>query len=77
MVVGHGVAVAGAGIVTGLAGALAVAGGLEGLLFGVAARDPGTFVAVAGLLFAVAIAGSYVPARRAAAIDPVASLRSE
>ena len=77
MVVGHGVAVAASGVVAGLAGALAFAGAIESLLFGVRARDPGTFSAVALLLFAVAIAGSYVPARRAAGINPVTSLRSE
>ena len=46
-------------------------------LFGVAAADPATFVAVSLILTGVALAASYIPARRAAAIDPMVSLRSE
>src|SRR6185436_13803373 len=46
-------------------------------LFGVAAADPATFVTVSLLLTGVALAASYIPARRAAAIDPIVSLRSE
>jgi putative ABC transport system permease protein len=77
MVVGHGALVAAAGVGVGLAGAIASASAIESLLFGVGARDPGTFAVVTLLLFGVAIAGSYIPARRAAGINPVVSLRSE
>jgi predicted permease len=77
MVVGHGAGIAAAGVGIGLAVALAFGSALETLLFGVTARDPGTFVSVAVLLALVALAGSWVPARRAARIDPVASLRAE
>ena len=50
---------------------------MRSLLFETSAIDPMTFLCVPGLLLAAALAACYVPARRAAAIDPVASLRSE
>ncbi len=77
MVVGHGAAIAAAGVGVGLAVAFAFGNALETLLFGVTARDPSTFATVALLLAVVTLAGSYVPARKAARIDPVASLRAE
>jgi predicted permease len=77
MVVAHGAAIAAAGVGVGLAVAFAFGNALETLLFGVTARDPSTFATVALLLAVVTLAGSYVPARKAARIDPVASLRAE
>ncbi len=77
MVVGHGVAVAAGGVGIGVAGAMAFGSVLESLLFGIDARDPGTVLGVTLLLLCVAFAGSYIPARRAALIDPVTPLRSE
>jgi putative ABC transport system permease protein len=65
------------GIGVGLAGALLVARFMEGLLFGIEPTDPATFVAIVGLLAMMALAATYVPARRAARIDPLVSLRAE
>jgi putative ABC transport system permease protein len=65
------------GLACGLAGALAAAQALTTLLFGVAPTDPVTFAAVAVALVAVALLASYVPARRAARVDPMSALRAE
>jgi ABC-type lipoprotein release transport system permease subunit len=50
---------------------------MSSLLFGVTALDPLTYAAVSGLLIAAAVLASYLPARRAMAIDPVEALRAE
>jgi ABC-type lipoprotein release transport system permease subunit len=50
---------------------------MRSLLFGIEAKDPLTFLAVPGVLLLAALAASYLPARRAARIDPALSLRSE
>ena len=65
------------GLVLGIGGALAVSRVMEGLLFGVGASDPLTFVAVAVVLLAVATVACLVPARRATTIDPLVALRSD
>lgn len=72
---GMGLALAGVGI--GLLGALAIMRLMTSLLFGVRATDPLTFLVIALLLSAVALAASYVPAHRAARVDPMISLRCE
>lgn len=77
MVVRQGLTVALAGIAVGLAGAAGATRLLEASLFGVEATDPLTFAAVSLLLFAVAVVASYLPARRAASVDPLAALREE
>lgn len=63
------------GLVLGLAGGLVFSRLLRSLLYGVTVNDPGTFAAVAVLLAVVALAASYLPARRAARVDPVTTLR--
>jgi putative ABC transport system permease protein len=75
LVVGHGAALAAAGIVIGLAGALLESRALNSLLFGVSALDPGTFALAALGLAAAALGATYGPARRASRIDPVSLLR--
>lgn len=65
------------GIAIGLVGAVAAAALMRGLLFGVAAWDVPTLAAVAVLLGAAALMASYIPARRAASVNPVEALRAE
>ena len=76
-VVGQALRLAAGGIVIGGAGALALARVLRNLLFGVSPSDPLVFTGVAAILAAVAAAASWIPARRAAALDPLAALREE
>jgi putative ABC transport system permease protein len=76
-VVGQGMTLALTGAALGLLGAAVAARGLHSLLFEVSASDPATYVAVALLLVAVAAVASYVPARRAARIEPTLALRGE
>jgi len=77
LVVGQGLALTLIGVAVGLAGAFALTRLMASLVFGVSATDPFTFAAVALLLGAVAVAASYLPARRAARIDPMEALRAE
>jgi len=65
------------GVGLGLAGAFVLARFLASLLFGIGTYDPVTFLGVALLLVGVALAASYIPARRAMRVDPVVSLRYE
>jgi ABC-type antimicrobial peptide transport system permease subunit len=77
MVVRQGMMVAGAGLVVGIGASLYLARVLESLLYGTSPTDLVTFVTTSGVLMAVALLASYVPARRASAIDPMEALRAE
>ncbi|HWS87818.1 MAG TPA: ABC transporter permease [Pyrinomonadaceae bacterium] len=77
LVLGRGLGLAGLGIALGLAGGLAVTQVISSLLYGVGARDPLTFAAVAGLLSFIALAACLAPARRATKVDPMVALRYE
>jgi putative ABC transport system permease protein len=77
MVVGQGVRLAGAGLVLGFAVALMGGRVLATLLYGVQPDDPPTYEAVSVALLAVAALASWLPARRAAVIDPVIAMRPE
>lgn len=77
LVLGHGAVLAGAGIGIGLAGALGVTRFLRSMLYGVSPFDPVSFAAVTCVLAAIAFVASYVPARRAARVDPVEALRQD
>jgi putative ABC transport system permease protein len=76
-VMGQGLVLTGAGVVIGMAGAFALTRVLGNLLFGLGTSDPLTFAVIAGLLIAVALAACFVPARRAARVDPMVALRYE
>jgi len=73
----EGVVLAGIGLVAGLIAAAAASRVLASMLFDVGSADPITFVSVTGVLVAAALFASYLPARRAAHVDPMEALRTE
>jgi predicted permease len=77
LILGHGAMMALIGVAVGIAASLALTHLMAKLLFGVSAYDPLTFAAVTCLLVLVALAASYIPARRAMRVDPMVALRNE
>jgi putative ABC transport system permease protein len=77
MVVGQGLLLAAIGVAVGLAAALALGRLVAGLLFGTSPTDPAVHAAIAAVLLVVAALASWLPARRAARVDPMIALRSE
>ena len=77
LVIGHGVGMALIGIVLGIVASLGLTRFLAGLLYGVTALDPMTFIGISMLLLIVAVLACYVPASRATKVDPLVALRSE
>jgi putative ABC transport system permease protein len=77
LVLGQGLALTGAGVLIGVAGAVMAARLMRNMLHGVTPGDPLTFAAVAGVLMVVASLASLVPALRATRVDPVVALKAE
>jgi predicted permease len=77
LVLGQGTKLAAIGVVLGAAGSLAMRSVLATVVYDVSTADPFTYVSVAGLLLAVAALACYIPARRAASVDPMEALRYE
>jgi predicted permease len=75
LVLGQGLVLTAIGLAAGVAGAAALTRTLAGLVYGVGPLDPLTFVAVPALLCVVALAACALPARRAAGVDPISTLR--
>jgi ABC-type antimicrobial peptide transport system permease subunit len=73
----HGLTPALIGVVIGVIGALVATQLAASLLYGIAPRDPLTFVGVVALLVLVAVGASWLPARRATRIDPIIALRAD
>jgi putative ABC transport system permease protein len=77
LIVASGVKLAATGIVLGLGASFFLMRFIRHLLFGVTTTDPITMLIVSAALFSAASAASYLPARRAARMDPLASIRHE
>jgi putative ABC transport system permease protein len=77
MILGQGMGLALVGVVIGVATAFGLTSAVKSFLFGVTPDDPATYIAVAAVLATSALAACYLPARRAAQVDPLRALRSE
>jgi ABC-type antimicrobial peptide transport system permease subunit len=77
MFVLHGLALSAVGAVVGVVAAMALARLMSSLLFGIGPMDPAAYVAALVVIILAAALASYVPARRAATIDPIETLRAE
>jgi putative ABC transport system permease protein len=77
MILSQGMSLALVGVGLGVASAFALTRAVKSFLFGVTPNDPATFLAVAAVLAAAALAACYLPARRAARVDPLRALRTE
>ena len=73
----HGLALSGVGAAAGLVAAVGLGRLMSSLLFGIGPMDPVAYAAALGIMIAAAALASYVPARRAAMIDPIETLRAE
>jgi ABC-type antimicrobial peptide transport system permease subunit len=77
LVVGQAMRLSGLGVGLGIAAAVVSGRVLEGLLFGVERSDPTSLVSTAAVILATTVVAAWLPARRAAAIDPAVMLRDE
>jgi putative ABC transport system permease protein len=77
LILGQGMILAGIGLAVGLVIVFILARFLTSMLYGVSPTDPITFIAITFLLAAVALVACYIPAHRAARVDPMVALREE
>jgi len=77
MVIKKGMTMVGVGVVLGAGLAIGAGNLMQGMIYGVSAIDPITFLGIPGMLCAVALLATYLPARRAASVDPMKALRSD
>jgi ABC-type lipoprotein release transport system permease subunit len=77
LILGHGMKLAATGIVLGIIGAAGATQFIKTVLYNVTPTDPLSFTGVAVFLTLVALVASYVPARRAMAVDPIVALRND
>ena len=77
LVIGHGVGMAFVGILLGVIASFGLTRFLAGLLYGITAVDPITFISISILLLIVSVLACYIPARRATKVDPLVALRYE
>jgi ABC-type antimicrobial peptide transport system permease subunit len=77
LVIGHGLRLSATGLVIGIALALGMTRVMVGMLVGVRPTDPLTFLAMTALFLAVAVLACWIPARRAATLDPSTALRED
>ena len=77
MIVREALWVVGIGVGLGIAGALGAARFVEGMLYGIEATDPMTYVAVGAVVIAIGAVAAAIPARRATNVDPVVALRED
>ncbi len=77
LIVGHGLALSLTGIAIGLIASFVLTRLMKGLLFGISATDPFTFIAISVLLALIGLLASWIPARRATKVDPLVALRYE
>ena len=76
LVVGYGLRLAAIGVVLGVGGAWVATIPIRSMLYNVGSADPVSFIGVSAFLMAVAFGASYLPARRATAVDPLIALRN-
>jgi ABC-type antimicrobial peptide transport system permease subunit len=77
LVIGESLRLGLAGVAAGIVSALLLTRVMRNLLYGVTSSDPLTFVVVSGVLVGITLGACYLPARRAARVDPVVALRDE